>query len=45
LGRPAGRAAAIVGMRSAEQTAGVVGALEFQLTAEEISEIDAARRA
>jgi hypothetical protein len=41
----AGRAAAIVGMRSAEQTAGVVGALEFQLTAEEISEIDAARRA
>jgi aryl-alcohol dehydrogenase-like predicted oxidoreductase len=32
-------------MRSAEQTAGVVGALEFQLTAEEISEIDAARRA
>jgi aryl-alcohol dehydrogenase-like predicted oxidoreductase len=37
--------AAIVGMRSAEQTAGVVGALEFQLSAEEISEIDTARRA
>src|SRR6478672_11081305 len=31
--------AAIVGMRSAEQAAGVVGALEFQLTLDEISEI------
>ena len=40
----AGRAAAIVGMRSAEQTAGVVGALEFQLTPEEIAEIDSARQ-
>ena len=37
--------AAIVGMRSAEQAAGVVGALEFQLTLDEISEIDMARRA
>ena len=37
--------AAIVGMRSAEQTAGVVGALEFTLSTEEISEIDSARRA
>jgi aryl-alcohol dehydrogenase-like predicted oxidoreductase len=36
---------AIVGMRSAEQAAGVVGALEFQLTLDEISEIDMARRA
>jgi aryl-alcohol dehydrogenase-like predicted oxidoreductase len=36
--------AAIVGMRSAEQAAGVVGALEFQLSAEEIAEIDAARK-
>jgi aryl-alcohol dehydrogenase-like predicted oxidoreductase len=36
--------AAIVGMRSAEQAAGVVGALEFTLSAEEISEIDTARR-
>jgi aryl-alcohol dehydrogenase-like predicted oxidoreductase len=36
--------AAIVGMRSAEQAAGVAGALEFQLPAEEIAEIDAARR-
>jgi aryl-alcohol dehydrogenase-like predicted oxidoreductase len=36
--------AAIVGMRSAEQAAGVVGALEFRLTAEEIAEIDAARQ-
>jgi aryl-alcohol dehydrogenase-like predicted oxidoreductase len=32
--------AAIVGMRSAEQTAGVIGALEFRLSAEEIAEID-----
>jgi aryl-alcohol dehydrogenase-like predicted oxidoreductase len=37
--------AAIVGMRSAEQAAGVVGALEFQLTLDEIAEIDMARRA
>ncbi len=36
--------AAIVGMRSAEQAAGVAGALEFELSAEEIAEIDAARR-
>ena len=36
--------AAIVGMRSAEQVDGVVGALEFRLTAEEIAQIDAARR-
>jgi aryl-alcohol dehydrogenase-like predicted oxidoreductase len=35
--------AAIVGMRSAEQVEGVVGALEFRLTAEEIAEIDAFR--
>jgi aryl-alcohol dehydrogenase-like predicted oxidoreductase len=35
--------AAIVGMRSAEQTAGVIGALEFRLSAEEIAEIDRAR--
>src|SRR5258707_6012874 len=34
--------AAIVGMRSAEQTAGVIGALEFRLTGEEIAEIDRA---
>jgi aryl-alcohol dehydrogenase-like predicted oxidoreductase len=36
--------AAIVGMRSAEQAAGVAGALEFELPAEEIAEIDSARR-
>jgi aryl-alcohol dehydrogenase-like predicted oxidoreductase len=36
--------AAIVGMRSAEQAAGVAGALEFQLSAEEIAEIDSARQ-
>lgn len=36
--------AAIVGMRSAQQAAGVVGALEFHLSAEEIAEIDAARQ-
>ena len=36
--------AAIVGMRSAEQTAGVIGALEFRLTADETAEIDRARR-
>jgi aryl-alcohol dehydrogenase-like predicted oxidoreductase len=35
--------AAIVGMRSADQTAGVVGALEFQLSSAEIEEIDSAR--
>ena len=35
--------AAIVGMRSAEQAAGVAGALEFQLSPEEIAEIDSAR--
>jgi aryl-alcohol dehydrogenase-like predicted oxidoreductase len=35
--------AAIVGMRSAEQAKGVVGALEFRLSAEEIAEIDRAR--
>jgi aryl-alcohol dehydrogenase-like predicted oxidoreductase len=35
--------AAIVGMRSAEQVDGVIGAMEFRLTAEEIAEIDAAR--
>src|ERR1035437_6013937 len=40
----ADRGGAIVGMRSAEQTAGVVGALEFQLTPEEIAEIDSARQ-
>ncbi len=32
--------AAIVGMRSAEQARGVMGALEFRLSAEEIAEID-----
>lgn len=37
--------AAIVGMRSAEQVAGVIGALEFRLRPEEISEIDALRSA
>jgi aryl-alcohol dehydrogenase-like predicted oxidoreductase len=35
--------AAIVGMRSAQQTAGVIGALEFRLTPGEIAEIDRAR--
>ncbi|MEO8596857.1 MAG: aldo/keto reductase [Candidatus Solibacter sp.] len=35
--------AAIVGLRSAEQAAGVKGALEFRLSPEEIAEIDAAR--
>ncbi len=35
--------AAIVGMRSAEQAAGVAGALEFQLSPEEAAEIDNAR--
>jgi aryl-alcohol dehydrogenase-like predicted oxidoreductase len=37
--------AAIVGMRSAAQVQGVIGALEFRLSAEEIAEIDAFRRA
>jgi aryl-alcohol dehydrogenase-like predicted oxidoreductase len=32
---------AIVGMRSAAQARGVLGALEFRLSAEEIAEIDA----
>ena len=31
--------AAIVGMRSAEQTRGVIGALEFRLSADEVAEI------
>jgi aryl-alcohol dehydrogenase-like predicted oxidoreductase len=35
--------AAIVGMRSAEQAEGVVGALEFRLSKEEIAEIDGAK--
>jgi aryl-alcohol dehydrogenase-like predicted oxidoreductase len=35
--------AAIVGMRSAEQVNGVIGALEFRLTPDEIAEIDRAR--
>jgi aryl-alcohol dehydrogenase-like predicted oxidoreductase len=35
--------AAIVGMRSPEQVEGVVGAMEFRLSPEEIAEIDAAR--
>jgi aryl-alcohol dehydrogenase-like predicted oxidoreductase len=37
--------AAIVGMRSAAQARGVIGALEFRLSAEEIAEIDAFRLA
>jgi len=36
--------AAIVGMRSARQVEGVIGALEFRLSAEEAAEIDAHRR-
>ncbi len=36
--------AAIVGMRSAEQAKGVLGALEFRLSADELSEIDRARQ-
>ena len=36
--------AAIVGMRSAEQARGVLGALEFRLSEEEIAEIDRFRR-
>jgi aryl-alcohol dehydrogenase-like predicted oxidoreductase len=35
--------AAIVGMRSAEQARGVLGALEFRLSAEEVAEIDSFR--
>jgi aryl-alcohol dehydrogenase-like predicted oxidoreductase len=35
--------AAIVGMRSAEQAHGVLGALDFRLSADEIAEIDAFR--
>jgi aryl-alcohol dehydrogenase-like predicted oxidoreductase len=37
--------AAIVGMRSAAQVEGVVGALEFRLSPQEIAEIDKARKA
>ena len=37
--------AAIVGMRSAEQARGVLGALEFRLSPQEIGEIDAFRAA
>lgn len=37
--------AAIVGMRSAEQVDGVIGAMDFRLTPEEIAEIDAFRTA
>jgi aryl-alcohol dehydrogenase-like predicted oxidoreductase len=37
--------AAIVGMRSASQVDGVIGALEFRLSSEEIAEIDQARKA
>ena len=37
--------AAIVGMRSPEQVEGVIGALEFRLSKEEIAEIDAFRSA
>ncbi len=36
--------AAIVGMRSAKQVDGVVGAMEFRLSAEELREIDDARK-
>jgi aryl-alcohol dehydrogenase-like predicted oxidoreductase len=36
--------AAIVGMRSAEQVEGVVGALEFRLAAEEMAEIEGFRK-
>jgi aryl-alcohol dehydrogenase-like predicted oxidoreductase len=36
--------AAIVGMRSAAQVEGVIGAMEFRLSAEEIAEIDRARK-
>jgi aryl-alcohol dehydrogenase-like predicted oxidoreductase len=41
--RHAAVTAAIVGMRSAEQVEGVIGALEFRLSEEEIAEIDRAR--
>jgi len=34
-----------VGMRSAEQARGVLGALEFRLTSEEIAEVEAATKA
>jgi aryl-alcohol dehydrogenase-like predicted oxidoreductase len=37
--------AAIVGMRSAEQVQGVIGALEFRLVPDEIAEIEQARSA
>jgi aryl-alcohol dehydrogenase-like predicted oxidoreductase len=37
--------AAIVGMRSAEQAKGVLGALQFRLTPEEVQEIDSFRMA
>jgi len=36
--------AAIVGMRSAEQAEGVLGAMEFRLSSEEIAEIEGARQ-
>jgi aryl-alcohol dehydrogenase-like predicted oxidoreductase len=36
--------AAIVGMRSAEQTEGVIGAMELRLSPKEIAEIDRARK-
>jgi len=36
--------AAIVGIRNAEQVAGVIGAMEFRLSAEEIAEIEALYR-
>jgi aryl-alcohol dehydrogenase-like predicted oxidoreductase len=36
--------AAIVGMRSAQQADGIVGAMEFRLSPEEIAEIDAFRK-
>jgi aryl-alcohol dehydrogenase-like predicted oxidoreductase len=37
--------AAIVGMRSAKQVAGVIGAMEFRLSGEEVAEIEAWRNA
>jgi aryl-alcohol dehydrogenase-like predicted oxidoreductase len=37
--------AAIVGMRSAEQAQGVMGALEFRLSPEEVAEIEQHRDA
>jgi aryl-alcohol dehydrogenase-like predicted oxidoreductase len=36
--------AAIVGMRSPEQVEGVIGAIDFRLSPEEIAEIDAQPR-